>query len=149
MASKWCLSLGKLKLLSNMYSSDFWHKFWAGAICYMDLLPETVKKNVSSTFADSFKNFPSGSTAKAIRALWWPLECPKRQFRAFPGDARSWKVVRLRYCSAVDNFFSYCFAIGDNLTRLLSPRKLLQKLVYYYLSAFSDCPCDLEVALEI
>ena len=93
LASKRCISLEKLKIVSNVYSSDFWRKFWQEASCFMDLLPKIVKKQVSSTFADSPKNFSSDSTKKANWALWRPLDFLKMHFRAFSGYARSWKSV--------------------------------------------------------
>ena len=86
-------SAWKVKVSEYYVQQWVWHKFQAGAICFMDLLPKNVKKQVSSTFADSPKNFPTDSTKKANWALWRPLDFLKMQFRAFSGYARSWKSV--------------------------------------------------------
>ena len=55
------------------------------------------------------------------------------------------KVVWPRYSLDVEQVFSIVFALCDDLVRLLAPGKLRQVCVCCYLSASSDCPCDLGV----
>ena len=121
LASKRCISVEKLKIVSNVYSSDFWRKFWQEASCFMDLLPKIVKKYVSSTFADSSKNFLSDSTKKLpglCDGHWSAWRSSSGRFQVTLGRG---KVVRLRYSSDVEQFFSICFTLSDDLLRLSSP----------------------------
>ena len=55
-----------------------------------DISQKNVKKKVSLTFGDSSKDLSSGCTKRLIWVLRCPLDCLKKQLRAFQGYTRSW-----------------------------------------------------------
>ena len=77
---------------------------------------------------------------------WISWRCNSERFQVTLGRE---KVFWPRYSSDVEQFFSFCFALSDDLSWYPSPGKMLQKLVYYYLSASSNYPSDLKNETEI
>ena len=117
----------------------------------MYLSPKVVKKLVSSTFVDSFKNFLSSCTNNKSQLGFVMLT-------GLPGEAvqsisvHAWSKIG---CLAREPFgsrkvfLSIVFALCDNLLRLSSSGKFPQVCVYCHLSASLERLCDLVVALNI
>ena len=83
-----------------------------GSELFFGFIAENCQKYVSSTFADSSKNFLSDSTKKLpglCDGHWISWRCNSERFQVTLGRE---KVFSPRYSSDVEQFFSFCFALA-------------------------------------